>query len=316
MSALIRSLLVPALLSSFLAAGCREAAVEPSTDPDQELDGAPSPVMPLPGDGAFHPEDPRWKRVFAATSSDGLRWKPRGEPLAPAASSPQLVRVGEQLRVYFVDDGRSIAWLPFEGGDPSPVRVEGLDGGLQVDPCLTPTADGGLRMFLVHHASELDPGLMTENRVLSARSDAGERWELEPGVRLEGAFVDPDVVALPDGGQRMYLTRGTREVASARSSDGLSFEIEPGLRFQGGGVSSTMRADDGWRMYFHESGALGRAHSADGQRFEDPERLVVAPPEGGPWMLESPSVLEHEGQFLMVYAVAPTEQGQVEEPID
>ena len=214
--------------------------------------------------------------------------------------------------MYFVDDGRSIAWLPFEGGEPSPVGIEGLDGGLQVDPCLVPLESGGLRMFLVHHASELDPGLMTENRVLSARSTAGERWELEQGSRLEGPFVDPDVVVLPDGGLRMYLTRGTREVASARSSDGQTFAIEPGLRFDGGGVSSTFQDDQGWWMYFHESGALGRAHSTDGLRFEGQERLVLAPPEGGPWMLESPSVLEHDGGLLMVYAVAPTEQSQVE----
>jgi hypothetical protein len=295
-----------------LGLACRQPPAEPDQARQPEVE--PSPVMPLPGDGAFHPEDPRWKRIFAASSSDGLHWTARTEPLALAASSPQLVRVGDGLRVYFVDDGRSIAWLPFEGGEAHPIDIQGLDGGLQVDPCLVPLPDGGLRLYLVHHERELDPGLMSANRVLSATSPGGDRWSLEPGVRLEGPFVDPDVVALPEGGLRMFLTRSTREVASARSSDGLDFELEEGLRFEAGGVSSTLHRDDGWWMFFHESGALGRARSPDGVRFDEPERLRLAPPEGGPWMLESPSVLEHEGQLWMVYAVAPTQQGQVEEP--
>jgi len=281
--------------------------------------GAPPDDPPGPGslegpplDGEFRPEDPRWKRVMTAESSDGLHWTPRGEALAHSASSPQLVRLDGDLRVYFVDHGRSIAWVPFDGGSVSPVSIQGLEGGLQVDPCIVPAVDGGLRMYLVHQVADSDPGLAGKNRILSAHSDSGERWTLEPGVRIEGAWVDPDVVALPDGELRMYLTQSTREVASARSDDGLDFRVEPGLRFEAGGVTSTFLTDQGWWMYFHESGVLGRASSANPERFDLPERLILAAPEGGQWMLESPSVLMDGDRWLMTYVVAPTELGQVD----
>ena len=247
-----------------------------------------------------------------AVSPDGLHWEPQPGPLAPLASSPQLVRVGDQLRVYYVHHGRSIAWIPFEGGASTPVAVQGLEGGMQVDPCIVPLADGGLRLYLVHHPAAADPGLTGRNRVLSARSSGDGAWTLEPGVRIEGAWVDPDVVALPDGGVRMFLTRSTREVASAHSQDGLEFGLEDGLRFEGGGVTSTLQADDGWWMYHHEAGTLGRARSADGFRFGAAEHLVIPQPEGGPWMLESPSVLRDGDRWLMTYVLAPTHAGQVQ----
>jgi len=249
---------------------------------------------------------------MTASSSDGLHWTPRAEPLAFSASSPQLVKHDGELRVYFVDHGRSIAWVPFHGGDVSPVSIQGLEGGLQVDPCVVPAVDGGLRLYLVHHAAESDPGLAGKNRILSAHSASGEQWTLEPGVRLEGAWVDPDVVALPEGGLLMYLTQSTREVVSARSDDGLDFRIEPGFRFEAGGVTSTFRTNQGWWMYFHEAGTLGRAYSVTPEHFDLPEHLILAAPEGGRWMLESPSVVMDGERWLMTYVVAPTELGQVD----
>jgi hypothetical protein len=297
------SLAAAALVFTLAAAlpGCESVAPEPP--------GAPPLGPPL--DGEFRPEDPRWKRVFVAESDDGLSWSSRGEPLVELASSPQLVRIAGQLRVYYVHHGSSIAWVPLEGGEARGVEIEGLDGGLQVDPCLVASPDGGHRLYLVHHPDAADPGLGRHNRILSAHSGDAERWSLEPGVRLEGGWVDPDVVPLPEGGLRMFLTRNTREVASARSTDGLDFALEDGLRFQGGGVTSTLQASEGWWMYYHESGTLWRAWSSDGERFEAPRRLELAPPDDSPWMLESPSVLQDGARWVMVYVVAPTEPGQV-----
>ncbi len=295
--------LPPLVLLTLLLFGC--------TEPEDVEPVAVRPSGP-PLEGEFRPEDPRWKRVFTASSSDGVHWESRDGVLASSASSPQLLRVGEQLRVYFVDHGRSIAWVPFEGGETTLVDVEGLEGGLQVDPCVVPLPEGGSRMYLVHHPAEADPGFAGHNRILSARSDDGEGWTLEAGVRLEGAWVDPDVVALPEGGLRMFLTRTSREVGSARSDDGLDFEVEEGLRFGAGGVTSTMHDGSDWWMYFHESGTLGRASSTDGRSFAQAEPLALAPPEGGPWMLESPSVLRDGERWLMTYVVAPTGPGQVD----
>ena len=296
----------PRRIAPWLALGLLACGSPPSSEP------APGavPLDPPPGD-EFRPEDPRWKRVFVASSEDGLHWEPLPGPLVTTASSPQLVRQGGELRVYYVQHGRSIAWVPLAGGDAHAVDIQGLDGGMQVDPCLVSLPDDRLRLYLVHHPVSADPGLVGSNRVLSALSAGDGEWKLEPGVRLEGAWVDPDVVPLPDGGVRMFLTRSTREVASARSPDGLDFTVEEGMRFVGGGVTSTIPGDDGWWMYFHEAGSLGRSHSPDGVSFQAAQRLEIPAPDDGAWMLESPSVLRDGERWLMAYVAAPTSEGQV-----
>jgi len=288
-----------------LAAACSAPAPDAGSAP--ELPPPPGPA----GDGEFRPEDPRWKRIFVAESADGLRWTPRPEPLATTASSPQLVRIDGDLRVYFVHHGRALAWVPWDGGQARSVGVEGLEGGLQVDPCIVGLPDGGARLYLVHHPAAADPGLAGRNRVLSARLE-GDRWSLEDGVRHQGDQVDPDIVPLPDGGWRMFLTRSPREVVSARSDDGLSYTMEDGLRFDAGGVTSTHFDGQGWWMFFHESGTLGRAYSQDGARFERPERLILEGHQEGAWMLESPAVLRDGERWLMVYAMAPTREDQID----
>mgnify|MGYP002639681173 CR=1 FL=1 len=298
-----RSLRVTAAACLVVSLGC--------TEPPKPDDEGPARFEKPPADVPFRVEDPNWKQLFTATSTDGLHWETSKTPLAVSASSPQLVRVGRHLRVYFVDHGESLAWLPFEGGATTPVVIEGLGEGLQVDPCVSPTADGGLRLYFIHHPSEADPGLSPHNSIVSAVSDNGKSWTLEPGLRMEGGYVDPDVVELPEGGQRMYLTRSTHEVTSALSADGLSFELEDGLRFEGGGVTSTLLTTDGWMMFFHREGTLGRVRSRKGLRFDGYQRLDIAAPEGGPWMLEAPSVLWHEDRLLMVYVLAPTSAEQV-----
>jgi hypothetical protein len=271
---------------------------------------APGQGLERPAEAVFRVGDPRWKQAWTASSGDGLAWTPGEAVLARAASSPNLVEVEGQLRVYFVHDGRSIAWLPYEGGEVQHLRIDGIDGGMSVDPCVLPLDGGGYRLYFVHHPELMDPGMGAHNRVLSARSDDGERWSLEPGVRIEGSFVDPDVVVLPDGEHRMYLTRNTREVLSALSRDGLDFELEPGSRFEAGGVTSTLHDGESWRMYFHESGALGMARSADPASFDEPRRIELPEPENGPWQIESPSVLRTQGRYLMVYVLAPTREEQ------
>lgn len=130
---------------------------------------------------------------------------------------------------------------------------------------------GGFRMYytLVGPGTNYD---VTVGRILSAFSTDGDRWEPEPGVRLEpfGPLADlrvvcPDVVSLEGGGYRMYLegqpSGGPACIVSARSDDGLAWTPEPGMRY-GDGVNrlgsprvldtgAGSGAPDRYRLYFH-----------------------------------------------------------------
>ena len=182
--------------------------------------------------------------------------------------------------------------------------VEGQGPGLLVDPCLLPLPDGGHRLFYVYHPGLDDPGMLSDVAILSATSADSQRFVADRGERMRGPWVDPDVVALPDGGVRMYLTRDTREVQSAVSTDGLDFALEPGVRFQGGGVTSTIAVDGAWWMYLHDAGSLALARSEDGSSFQLVQRLPTDGLSEQPEMLESPSVVKDGARWLMVYATA------------
>jgi hypothetical protein len=285
--------------------GCSQPR-EPSSPGEPQPPATPPPQASVPGEVPveFRPEHPYWKQLRTATSSDGIHWDRVPGTLARHASSPQLVRVDGQLRVYFADNGLSIAWIPFEGGDTAAVEVEGQEPGILVDPCLLALDDGALRLFYVYYPGLADPGLLADVQVRSATATSDGAFAADPGVRVRGPWVDPDVVALPGGGARMYLTRDTRQVQSARSRDGLDFAIEPGLRFEGGGVTSTIAVDDAWWMYHHEAGSLALARSPDGLDFELVRRLPTDGLSDQPEMLESPSVLRDGERWLMVYATA------------
>jgi len=287
--------------------GSGELPEEPAPVVSTQIEQEPTPqvLRDPPGQGQYRPEDPYWKKLFRARSSDGLAWTALPEPLAAQASSPQLVLVHGEPRVWFVSGGRSLAWVPFAGGDPQPVEIEGIGEGMQVDPHLLALPQGGHRLYFLYQELLRDPAQGVENQVLSARSPDGAGWIAEPGVRLAGSFVDPDLVVLAEGGVRMYLTRDAREIKSASSADGLSFELEQGTRMVGGGVTSTLLVDDEWWMYFQDGGSLGLARSTDGLEFGSATPVAVqGASHDGVALLESPTVLRHGDQWLMVYAVA------------
>ncbi|MCB9742932.1 MAG: hypothetical protein H6741_05475 [Alphaproteobacteria bacterium] len=254
----------------------------------------------------FRGPDPSDKVMFRARSADGLRWERLPEPLAPAASSPNLSLIGGEPVVIFVEHGEHLARVPLEGGAPERLQLSGLEAqgldpeGLIVDPHVSALGGARYRLYFIYQPRELDPGARLRNEVRSAlSSDDGDTWVVEPGVRVSGGAVDPDVVPLPEGGWRMYLTEGAMTVTSAVSQDGLSWTAEPGARFQGGGVTSTLQVDDAWWMYFHTPGGIARASSLDGQRFDAPSDALLRP-EGEEWGVESPSVLKLGDTWWMV----------------
>ena len=108
----------------------------------------------------------------------------------------------------------------------------------------------GYRMYY-HGFGPERPNPDSQGYILSAFSTDAERWEKEPGVRMdaggEGAenyIWSPDVIPLADGRYRMYYEGKTEQeygvkaaIVSAISDDGLVWEREPGLRLAAQGVS-------------------------------------------------------------------------------
>ena len=124
------------------------------------------------------------------------------------------------------------------------------DGPLDASRTLTPNVikiAEGYRMYY-HGFGPQRPHAASQGYILSAFSTDAEKWQKEPGVRIdaggEGAehyIWSPDVIPLPDGGYRMYVEGRTEQaeggvksaIVSATSADGLVWEKEPGIRLGG-----------------------------------------------------------------------------------
>lgn len=259
----------------------------------------PQPPPSGPTNGMLRGPDPSAKTLHRARSTDGRRWTVLPGDYARAASSPQLAILGGEAWTYYVEHGEYVVRLPLEGGAPERIALPS-EPGLVVDPCVVALGPDDYRLYTIFQPEAMDPGALPESIVRSARSSDGLRWTPEPGERLRGPYVDPDVVAVP-GGWRMYLTRGANEVHSAFSADGLDWAIEPGVRYTGGGVSSTALHGGSWWMFFHGPGGIGLATSTDGLNFSTSARGILRP-GAGQLGVESPTVLAHDGGWWMVFA--------------
>lgn len=104
------------------------------------------------------------------------------------------------------------------------------DGPLDANRTLTPNVikiAEGYRMYY-HGFGPQRPHAASQGYILSAFSTDAEKWQKEPGVRIdaggEGAehyIWSPDVIPLPDGGYRMYV-EGRTEQAEGGSRARLS----------------------------------------------------------------------------------------------
>ena len=124
------------------------------------------------------------------------------------------------------------------------------NGPLDAERTLTPNVvkmGDGYRMYY-HGFGPERPNPESRGYILSAFSPDAEKWEKEPGIRMdaggEGAesFIwSPDVIPLPDGRYRMYYEGKTEKpdgsiqsaIVSSLSTDGLVWEKEPGIRLGG-----------------------------------------------------------------------------------
>lgn len=196
--------------------------------------------------------------------------------------NPEIVRLNDNTyRMYIEDHGNDgssfegIAALSSSNGFEW--SYEGLVLTAAAHPAIVQLPDGRWRLYY-----------QNGQVISSAISDNGLTFEKEEGTRLssdvdlEGANVrHPCVVALPDGGYRMYydtdaLNGGFIRIWSAYSEDGLTFTHEgvnidltsyrtdwPSGFYAHSSKPEVLQTPDGkWRMFFASTPLIGSVYQA------------------------------------------------------
>jgi len=266
--------------------------------------------------------------IRIAGSKDGLSFKDTGDILLRNAAAPDLVRLprGELLAVFdFVapdfgdhllavsrseDDGRS--W-----SRPRPVRLEGLDRKLtrprHGDLVWMP--DGTLRLYFA--ASIRSDDRRREKKpegvtlILSATTRNGERFQLDPDMRLELKGVPdahPMVVRMD---RRLHLYVGLADGAGGRrdgriesnhqiSTDGRRFDRAEPVRIRDTLlVGNAITVDKLPRVYLTGKEGLVSLTTSDGQAFKPEEGLRLKPG------LDPAVARLKDDSFLMLYCARP-----------
>ena len=164
-------------------------------------------------------------------------------------------------------------------------RVEGtrdIDQSKVQAPGIVLLPEGGYRLYY----TAVGPGRPfpdCQGYILSAFSEDGVNFEVDPGIRLapdpsieHGSlrYLAPTVTQLTDGRWRMYFeSRGTAEVApviaSAVSSDGLDWKLEEGARvsgFDGIGAPRIVPLPDGGARLYCFASEYDEGGRTDGNR--------------------------------------------------
>ena len=180
--------------------------------------------------------------VLSAVSTDGLDWQP--EP---------GIRFGDGEWSY---------------GSPRGLYSEGGKGGRL-----------RYRLYCHHYSHPLEPGLGSQNHIVSAISEDGLDFRPEPGIRIpqesrleDYAVYAPEVIRLGKGSYRMYYAAWTHEPMHGRlftavSSDGLDWTKDPEPCLDIGGPWDQTHAsepcvidlDDGrYRLFYEACDAEGQ----------------------------------------------------------
>jgi len=183
--------------------------------------GAGSAPEGVEGDGPWN------HRLLVAVSGDGVSWVKTLRVLSDQASVPDVVvdRDGF-VRVYYVDffNGGIVVAVSRDLAGWAYVGVKGLNAGW-VDPSVVVLSDGRFRLY----ASYMPPE-GRQNKVVSAVSEDGVHFTVEPGVRFEwdGVVTDPDVI-YADGVWVMYVEvrdEKRQRILMLTSEDGLNFKLK------------------------------------------------------------------------------------------
>jgi len=270
----VKVLLVVIVVGVAIAGGIWLAAKQHSEQPTGQAADQPFEWVSdiTPGSGAGAPpggttNDGPWNhRVMSATSGDGLTWVKDDKIISDQASVPDAIFDKDgNMRVYYVDwyNGHVISVALSHDGVNwiyKKITIQGEVAGSQtgispVDPDIVLLQDGRYRLFYMYAGG-----------IYSAISNYGINFAKEDGVRYQqdGMVYDPDVVKMGDV-WRMFVSLGIRNLSTV-SNDGLSFSRENELPFDGS-VSSTIPAENGYRMYYIKQGGIYSSFSSDGRNW-------------------------------------------------
>jgi hypothetical protein len=202
-------------------------------------------------------ESPPWfHEVRGAISRDGITFTEIPMSFFKQASVPDIVEITVNdskaapkgtMILYFLDfsnykepnqetismstsvDGYN--WTP-----KKPVNVFGNNKPIAVDPTIIELSDGRLRMYFL--AADFSDTSMQEkhSEFLSAVSENGFDFLVEPGVRLQAPYLitDPEVERYGNEWFMIYLAPDGPHLA--RSKDGLSWDTDKRFKVPGGSV--------------------------------------------------------------------------------
>ena len=202
-----------------------------------------------------------------------LNWS---EALArPWTSNPSGASPGTSTAMGFTTRWRREEGPRIQGSRP-------LDSSKLQAPCIVRIPDGGYRLFYTA-VGPAKPYSMCQGYILSAVSDDGLAFRVEPGIRLapqqnvphmNRRILAPTITQCEDGTWRVYFeSRGPATeptvICSAVSSDLLHWEHEDGIRLQGfdglGGPRYLPLREGGGRLYCFASN-FGSRGLRDGSR--------------------------------------------------
>jgi hypothetical protein len=200
--------------------------------------------------------------ILSATSEDGLTWSKDSDIRMDVHEPDAMCRVlcpdviplpDGRWRMYYEarvkDHPTTILSAVSEDGlawrrEPG-VRAADPQWSFGTPRCLyfeSPDNRGQLifRLYFHHYSFPLKTGLDKQNHIISAISENGLRFEIEPGVRVAQesaereslAVYAPEVIRLGDGSYRMYYSGWGENIDggifSATSADGLNWTKDPG----------------------------------------------------------------------------------------
>ena len=158
-------------------------------------------------------------------------------------------------------------------------------------PCLTQDKNG--RLIAVFQWFPFERRDAFDKIAVKFSEDSGKTWSAPRAIELntlppgyDRAF-DPTLVALADGGFRLYFTSkqepGNTGIFSAVSKDAIHYTLEPAMRFGVDGENvvdcSVAKLGDTWHLYApvpRENGRAYHAVSKDGLKFERQAEVSVS----------------------------------------
>jgi len=183
-------------------------------------------------------------------------------------------------------------------------------GMIPVDP--SPRCENGRVVLYFYDLASQNPGQSGRPLVMyRAVSVSDDHLEFSPPTAAYSTtqylMTDPDVVLLPDGTYRMFVSVGS-QVPSASSDDGVTFTADNGQRSQIGGVPGALVLPDGRvRLFVCGGNGIVSLVSDDGLVFvSEPGVRITAP--GVEAVCDPDPIQLQDGSYMMVYKIRPAGQ--------